>query len=38
MATLNELETVWSIDDVMRANAVLDIESAIQNVIMKVDK
>ncbi len=25
MATLTELETTWSIDDVLRANAVLDM-------------
>lgn len=30
MATLTELETVWSLDDVMRANAVADISDTIQ--------
>lgn len=30
MATLTELETTWSLDDVLRANALLDMREAIQ--------
>jgi hypothetical protein len=29
-ATLEELETTWSYDDVIRANAILDIDHDIQ--------
>jgi len=31
LCTLNELETSWSIDDVMRANALLDYKTAAQD-------
>lgn len=27
MATLQELETFWSLDDLMRANALLDMQA-----------
>lgn len=30
-ATLQELETVWNLDDVARANAVLDMRLATQS-------
>ena len=26
MATLSELETIWSLDDMYRANAILDMQ------------
>lgn len=39
VATLEELDTHWSIDDVMRANAVLDVREEIELVMMpKVGK
>jgi hypothetical protein len=38
-ATLQELDTHWSIDDVMRANAVLDVKEEIETAMMpKVGK
>ena len=30
VCTLQELETYWSLDDVMRANAILDMQSEYQ--------
>lgn len=32
VATLSEIETLWSLDDVMRANALLDMKSDIAEV------
>jgi hypothetical protein len=29
-ATLNELETTWSLDDLLRANAVLDFRAEVE--------
>jgi ABC-type uncharacterized transport system substrate-binding protein len=34
-ASLYELETTWSLDDAMRANAVLDMKQAIEAKAMK---
>ena len=30
IASLEELETIWSLDDVLRANALLDMRSDLQ--------
>jgi len=35
VATLGELETIWSLDDVARANAMLDLKSHIEGEAMK---
>lgn len=34
VATLQELETWWSLDDIYRANAVLDLQGAIEQALM----
>jgi hypothetical protein len=35
VASLYELETTWSLDDVLRANAVLDMRQAIEAELLK---
>jgi hypothetical protein len=35
VATLSELETTWSLDDVMRANAVLSMQKTIESTMLK---
>lgn len=35
MATLTEIETTWSLDDVLRANTVLDVKDKIAEVMAK---
>lgn len=34
-ATLQELETTWSLDDVVRANVMLDIKGTVEDLVMK---
>lgn len=38
VCTLTELETTWSLDDVMRANAVLDMQEYYRKKKTKKDK
>lgn len=35
IVTLAELESSWGLDDIMRANAVLDISDKIKSVLME---
>lgn len=37
-ATLEELETTWSLDDLLRANAVLDFRAEVEAEAMKAAK
>lgn len=32
VATLNELHTTWSLDDVLKANALLDMRSDLESI------
>jgi len=32
MASLEELETIWSMDDILRANSVLDVTEEIERI------
>jgi hypothetical protein len=37
VATLKELETVYTVDDVLRANAALDVQQSIDTIMSRVD-